>query len=171
MNYNKQTEKQPCLSPLLPSFVVSFELKCLHASWLRIAFSDPALILQFCFPNINPQTMIPCHSYLCFVSVEFYTLWWAGFFCVWCFIGSNCNSYLYCREIPMVSKSQLEKVCLYENVPEKCDGTSDCGDSNCTVSVSIWWRCVTRTAVFYYLLITSKKPAQFTCIFIYIVPY
>ena len=95
--------------------------------------------------------------YIYFVSVEFYTLWWAGFFCVWCFIGSNCNSYLYCREIPMVSRSQLDKVCLYENVPEKCDGTSDCGDSNSIVSVSIWWRRVTGIAVFYYLLITSKK--------------
>lgn len=42
----------------------------------------------------------------------------------------------------MISKTQLEKVqvCLYENVPEKCDGRTDCGDPSCTVRIIVTLR-------------------------------
>ena len=44
---------------VFPSFVVSFKIKCLHASWLSIAIFDPDLMLQFCWPcNLQLSSVI-----------------------------------------------------------------------------------------------------------------
>ena len=37
----------------LPYFIVQFEIKWRHASWLSIAFSDTDLMLQFCLPKVQ----------------------------------------------------------------------------------------------------------------------
>ena len=40
------------MTEYLPYFIVKFKIKCLPASWLRIAFSDTDLMLQFCLPYL-----------------------------------------------------------------------------------------------------------------------